>query len=167
MNRKSTILWRFAVLALFASLVPLGLHVLDQHDKIDTDQMLDVSVSIRTMSHVTVDKFGDSVWEISNGSGFLVSSRNCEVWTNQHVVGEAALIEVYPRGWQRTAGISARVVNATPKSDIAILELEECDGLPVAKLGNSDLVLTGDETFAVGNPLWNRKQSPAPVCRAR
>ena len=76
--------------------------LLEKHDEIDTDRMLDVSVSIRTMSHVTVDTFGDSVWEISNGSGFLVSSRTCEVWTNHHVIDNAALIEVYPRGWQRT-----------------------------------------------------------------
>ena len=159
MNRKSTILWRFAVLGLFASLIPLGIYALEKHDKIDTNRMLDVSVSIRSMSHVTVDRFGDSVWEISNGSGFLVSSRNCEVWTNQHVIDNAALIEVYPRGWQGTAGIPARVVNATPRSDIAILQLEECDGLPVAKLGNSDLVEPGDETFAVGNPLGRNPDS--------
>jgi serine protease Do len=159
MNRKSTILWRLAVLGLFASLVPLGFHALDRHDQIDTARMLDVSVSIRTMSHVTVDTFGDSVWEISNGSGFLVSSRNCEVWTNQHVIENAALIEVYPRGWQRTAGIPARVINATPRSDIAILELDDCTGLPVAKLGNSDLVVPGDETFAVGNPLGRNPDS--------
>ena len=159
MNRKGTILWRLAVLGLFASLVPIGFYALDRHDKIDTDRMLDVSVSIRTMSHVTVDTFGDSVWEISNGSGFLVSSRNCEVWTNHHVIDNAALIEVYPRGWQRTAGIQAKVVNATPKSDIAILELEDCTNLPVAKLGNSDLVAPGDETFAVGNPLGRNPDS--------
>ena len=159
MNRKSTILWRLAVLGLFASLVPLGFYALDRHDQIDTNRMLDVSVSIRTMSHVTVDTFGDSVWEISNGSGFLVSSRNCEVWTNQHVIENAALIEVYPRGWQSTAGIPARVINATPRSDIAILELDDCTDLPVAKLGNSDLVMPGDETFAVGNPLGRNPDS--------
>jgi serine protease Do len=159
MNRKGTILWRFAVLGLFASLVPIGIYALDRHDKVDTDRMLNVSVSIRTMSHVTVDTFGDSVWEISSGSGFLVSSRNCEVWTNQHVIQNAALIEVYPRGWQGTAGIPARVVNATPRSDIAILELDNCANLPVAKLGDSDLVKPGDETFAVGNPLGRNPDS--------
>ncbi len=159
MNRKSTILWRFAVLGLFASLAPLGIYALDKHDKVDTDRMLDVSVSIRTMSHVTVDKFGDSVWEINNGSGFLVSSRTCEVWTNHHVIADAALIEVYPRGWDRTAGISATVVNATPRSDIAILKLDDCEGVPAAKLGNSDMVQPGDETFAVGNPLGRNPDS--------
>jgi len=92
MNRKSTIMWRLAVLGLIASLVPLGIYALDKHGQVDTERMLDVSVSIRTMSHVTVDKFGDSVWEIGNGSGFLVASGNCEVWTNHHVIEGAALI---------------------------------------------------------------------------
>ena len=159
MNRKSTIMWRLAVLGLIASLVPLGIYALDKHGQVDTERMLDVSVSIRTMSHVTVDKFGDSVWEIGNGSGFLVASGNCEVWTNHHVIEDAALIEVYPRGWSRTAGISARIVNATPRSDVAILELEHCSDLPVAILGNSDLVRPGDATFAVGNPLGRNPDS--------
>ena len=159
MNKKGTILWRIAVLGLFASLLPLGIHLLNEHNKIDSDRMLDVSVSIRTMSHVTIDKFGDSVWDVSNGSGFLVSKRNCEVWTNHHVIADAAVIEVYPRGWARTAGIKARVVNSTPRTDVAILELDYCDGLPAAVLGNSATVSPGDETFAVGNPLGRNPDS--------
>ena len=159
MNRKGTILWRLAVLGLFASLLPLGINVLERHNRVDADGMINVSVSIRTMSHVTVDKFGDSVWEINNGSGFLVSSRNCEVWTNQHVIADAALIEVYPRGWNRSAGIRATVINSTPRNDIAILRLEDCSGIPQAVLGNSDLVQPGDETFAVGNPLGRNPDS--------
>ena len=159
MNRKGTLLWRFAVLALFASLVPVGLFTLDKHNSVDTDQMLDVSVSIRTMSHVTVDKFGDSVWDTSTGSGFLISSQNCEVWTNHHVIDKAAVIEVYPRGWNRGAGIPATVVNSTPRTDVAILQLEHCDSIPQAILGDSSLVQPGDETFAVGNPLGRNPDS--------
>jgi serine protease Do len=39
------------------------------------------------------------------------------------------------------------------------LELDNCTDLPVAKLGNSDLVEPGDETFAVGNPLGRNPDS--------
>jgi S1-C subfamily serine protease len=159
MNWNGTILWRFAVLGLFASLVPLGMHALEKHDKVDTGRMLDVSVSIRTMSHVTVDKFGDSVWEINNGSGFLVSSRTCEVWTNQHVIADAAIVEVFPRGLDRTEGILATVINATPRSDVAILKLDHCEGIPAATLGDSGRLQPGDETFAVGNPLGRNPDS--------
>jgi S1-C subfamily serine protease len=159
MNRKGTLLWRLAVLALFASLVPTGVYILKTHNSVDTEKMLDVSVSIRTVSHVTIDKFGDSVWESSTGSGFMISSRDCEVWTNQHVIADAAVIEVFPRGWNQAAGIPARVVNSTPRSDIAILQLESCDDIPQALLGDSSLVQAGDETFAVGNPLGRNPDS--------
>ena len=159
MNWNSTIAWRLAVLGMIISLVPLGYHALDEYNEVDTKRMLDVSVSIRTTSHVTVDKFGDSVWEIGNGSGFLVSSRDCEVWTNHHVVGDAALIEVFPRGWDRTSGIPAKLVNATPRPDVAIIQLEHCEGIPAAILGDSESLQPGDETFAVGNPMGRNPDS--------
>ena len=119
MNRKSTILWRMAVLGLIASLVPLGIYALERHNQVDTENMIDVSVSIRTMSHVTVDKFGDSVWEVNNGSGFIVSTRNCEVWTNHHVIADAALVEVFPRGagcGDCADGLHARPAGGGPDS---------------------------------------------------
>ena len=159
MDNKSTVLWRFALLGLCIGLIPLAMLAPDRYDQIDTERMLDSSVSIRTISHVTIDKYGDSVWDITNGSGFLVSSADCEVWTNHHVVAEAAIIEVYPRGWTHGAGIKARLLNSTPRSDIAILRLEHCDGIAQAVLGNSDPIRPGDETFAVGNPLGRNPDS--------
>jgi len=159
MDKRKTILWRLAVLGLFASLLPLGMNFLDSRDAVDTERMLDASVSIRTTSHVTIDKFGDSVWDVNNGSGFLVSTATCEVWTNHHVIAGAALVEVFPRGWDRNTGIQARVVNSTPRSDIAILQLEHCDGLRQAELGDSDRVRPGDEAYAVGNPLGRNPDS--------
>ncbi len=159
MNYKSTLLWRLVVLGLFAAILPLGIYALDQYNQIDTDRMLDSSVSIRTISHVTIDKYGDTVWDTKTGSGFLVSSTECEVWTNHHVIDGAAVVEIYPRDWQRTAGIPARVVNSTPRSDIAILKLESCDGIPQAIIGDSDIVKPGDETFAVGNPMGRNPDS--------
>ncbi len=159
MNHKSTLLWRMAVLGLFAAMVPLGIYALDRYNQVDTDRMLDSSVSIRTISHVTIDKYGDTVWDTRTGSGFMVSTANCEVWTNHHVIDGAAVIEVFPRDWRRAAGIPAKVVNSTPRSDIAILKLESCHGIPQATIGNSDIVKPGDETFAVGNPLGHNPDS--------
>ena len=92
-----------------------------RNNSVDTDAMLDVSVSIRTISHVSTDNYGDSVWAPSTGSGFLVSSDSCEVWTNHHVIDNAAVIEVFPRGWEKSHGITATLVNSTPLTDIAIL----------------------------------------------
>ena len=127
--------------------------------EVDTEAMRDVSVSIRAISHVSTDSYGDSVWAPSSGSGFLVSSETCEVWTNHHVIDDAAVVEVFPRGWQKSHGIPARVINATPQLDVAILQMESCDNMPVARLGDSDLVTTGDETFVVGNPFGRNPDS--------
>ena len=85
-------------------------------DAINTDAMLDVSVSIRTISHVSIDRFGDSVWAPGSGSGLLVSTRTCEVWTNHHVIEDAAVIEILPRGWDAVHGIPARVINSSPRA---------------------------------------------------
>ncbi len=128
-------------------------------DPVDTESMLDVSVSIRTISHVSIDQYGDSVWAPGSGSGFIVSTKTCEVWTNQHVIDNAAVIEIFPRGWEKTRGIPATVVNSTPHTDIAILQMESCDGLPAARIGNSNLASVGDETFVVGNPYGRNPDS--------
>jgi S1-C subfamily serine protease len=126
---------------------------------VDTGSMLDVSVSIRTISHVSIDNFGDSVWAPGAGSGFLVSSESCEVWTNQHVIENAAVIEVFPRGWEKSHGIIATLINATPHTDIAILQMESCDGMPAAHIGDSNLASVGDETYVVGNPFGSNPDS--------
>ena len=74
------------------AVVPVAVFTYDRHNAVDTDAMLNVSVSIKTISHVRIDKVGDSVWESGSGSGYLVSAKNCEVWTNHHVIADAAVI---------------------------------------------------------------------------
>jgi S1-C subfamily serine protease len=128
-------------------------------NRVDTEAMLDVSVSVRTISHVHIDKFGDSVWESGSGSGFLVDSERCYVWTNHHVIDDAAIVEVFPRNWNRSEGIPATVVNSTPRADLAILRMSNCEGMPEAVLGDSGLARPGDETYAVGNPLGRNPHS--------
>jgi S1-C subfamily serine protease len=128
-------------------------------EQVDATPMLDASVSIRTVSHVRIDSLGDSVWEASVGSGFLVNADTCEIWTNHHVVEGAAIVEVFPRGQTTGSGVPARVVNSTPRGDLAILHMDRCDGIQVAKLGDSAAVRPGEDTFAVGNPLGSNPDS--------
>jgi S1-C subfamily serine protease len=159
MARKSTLLWRGGVLGMILTVIPVAVFTYDLYNAVDTEAMLDVSVSIKTISYVRIDNVGDSVWESGSGSGYLVSSKDCEVWTNQHVIAGAAIIEVFPRGWNRASGIPAKVVNATPRADVAVLRMEQCDGIPEARLGDSSQVAAGDETYAVGNPLGRNPDS--------
>ena len=159
MTTPTTIIWRAGILTLLIAAVPAGMTAYEHRARVDTDAMLDVSVSIRTISHVRIDEVGDSVWESGSGSGFLVSAEDCLLWTNHHVVANAAMIEVYPRRWERAAGIPATLVGSTPRADLAIVRMESCEGIPEAVLGESALVHVGDESYAVGNPLGRNPDS--------
>ncbi|MGB5708949.1 MAG: trypsin-like peptidase domain-containing protein, partial [Arenicellales bacterium] len=159
MNTKSTIAWRSIVIGLLAVTAPLSIHWYEKWRQVDTETMLNVSVSIKTISYVQVDSVGDSVWSTAGGSGILISNQDCEVLTNHHVVENAAHIEVFPRQWPNTSGIPAKVVNSNPRTDVAILRISRCDGLPQALLGDSDFVSPGDEVYAVGNPLGKNPDS--------
>jgi S1-C subfamily serine protease len=136
----------------------IGYH-LGRPAQVSTERMLDSSVSIKTISHVRTDRFGDSVWEPAFGSGFLISAAPCEVWTNHHVVKDAALIRIIPRGMEIGNSIPAHVIHMTPRPDIAVLRLDSCEGIRVAMLGDSSYVEVGMEAYAVGNPLGNNPDS--------
>ena len=157
--RKSTLVWRVGILVLLAFTARGSFLFYQKALDVDTDTMLDASVSVKTISHVSTDKVGDTVWKSAAGSGFLISRSGCEVLTNHHVVKDAAHVEVYPREWPNARGISATVVNANPQADIAILRMSKCDDLPQARLGDSGKVSPGDEVYAVGNPLGSNPDS--------
>ena len=137
-----------------AAAVIYGAIVMHDFGRVNTEKMLNISVSIKSIGHVRTDQVGDSVWGSQVGSGFLVSKAHCEVWTNHHVVNDAALVEVFPRGWSFSNGIPAVVVNASPRYDIAILRMDHCDVIGnEAQLSDSSILKQGDEAYAVGNPL--------------
>jgi len=159
MVNKTTVAWRITVLLSLVAAVPAVLYWEDSRRHVDTEAMLNVSVSVKTLSHVRVDAVGDSVWNPSAGSGFLISSADCEVLTNHHVIANAAHIEIYPRRWAENKGIPATVVNSNPKSDIAVVRMSDCSGILEARMGNSDRLRPGDEVFAVGNPLGTNPDS--------
>ena len=82
------------------------------------------------------------------GSGVIISSDGYIV-TNNHVIEGASLIRVVTTKDQK---FEARVVGADPESDLAVLKIE-ASNLPVAELGNSDLLKIGEDALAIGNPL--------------
>ncbi len=153
MTNKAKTAWRTGVLGLLVVLIPTGIYWHRAQQRFDPEAMLDVSVWLKTVSHVRVDAVGDSVWEAASGSGFVVSAQKCEIWTSHHVIANAAVIEVYPRHWPHSSGIPASVVNSNPRTDIAILRMQNCDGIRQARLGDSDTLHAGDDVYAVGNPL--------------
>ncbi len=83
------------------------------------------------------------------GSGFIVSQEG-HIITNNHVVDNAApdgLLVKLKDGRK----FPATLVGADPKSDIAVIKID-AGNLPVAELGDSDMVKVGNFAFAIGAP---------------
>jgi Do/DeqQ family serine protease len=82
------------------------------------------------------------------GSGVIVHEDGF-VLTNVHIIDEAQEIRVtLSDGRQRTA----EVVGIDPDTELALLKLDNAEGLAVAPLGNSDTLKVGDVVLAIGNP---------------
>ena len=84
-------------------------------------------------------------------SGFLISPDG-DILTNDHVVADADVIEVRLLGHDTTT-YRATIVGRDPLSDSAVIRLVGGpSNLPVASLGDSDSLETGDWVMAIGNP---------------
>ena len=84
-----------------------------------------------------------------SGSGLIVDSDG-HIVTNNHVIGDAAEIEV--RLSDKTKLI-AQVVGRDPDTDLALLKVTTDRPLPHARFGDSTTVKVGQWVLAVGNPF--------------
>ena len=107
-------------------------------------------------SVVTVQATSDQ--EGSQGSGVIVDGRGYIV-TNNHVISQAAhnpsqfkMTVVFNDGKK----VPANLVGRDPKTDLAVLKVDNVTNLTVARLGDSDKVHVGDEVIAAGAPLGLR-----------
>ena len=88
--------------------------------------------------------------ESSLGSGVIVRASGVVI-TNNHVIGEADEITVILSDRREFA---AKVVGKDPRSDLAVLQLQDPGGpLPALDLANSDDLEVGDMVLAIGNPF--------------
>ena len=107
-------------------------------------------------SVVTIESVSDQ--EGMQGSGVIVDGRGYIV-TNNHVISEAAN---NPSQFKTTVvfndgkEVPANLVGRDPKTDLAVLKVDNVDNLTVARFGDSDKVRVGDEVLAVGAPLGLR-----------
>ncbi len=83
------------------------------------------------------------------GSGFIIDADGLVV-TNHHVIEGAKTVGVrLPDG----RSFEARVIGSDPATDLALLELQDAQELPVASLGRSETLEVGDWVVAMGNPM--------------
>ncbi len=105
---------------------------------------------------VTIESKSDQ--EGMQGSGLVVDGRGY-ILTNNHVISEAAN---NPSQFKTTVvfndgkEVPANLVGRDPKTDLAVLKVDNVDNLTVARLGDSSKVRVGDEVLAVGAPLGLR-----------
>lgn len=97
----------------------------------------------------TVEHWGGGPQEFSGlGSGVIIDEDGY-VLTNEHVVRNAADIQVALSDGEQVPGT---LVGSDPFTDLAVLQIEG-NNLPVAPLGDSDELTVGQLAVAIGNPL--------------
>lgn len=82
------------------------------------------------------------------GSGFIISEDG-KILTNAHVVDGADRVEVKLKDGRTLEG---RVIGTDPLTDVAVVEVDGAN-LPVAELGDSENLRSGEWAIAIGNPL--------------
>ena len=91
----------------------------------------------------------ENVKRIALGSGFIIDPSGIIV-TNNHVVGEAAKVEII---LQDNTRYPAKIIGRDPHTDIAVLKIKADKPLPYVAFGDSSAAQVGDWVVAVGNPF--------------
>jgi serine protease Do len=81
---------------------------------------------------------------LGRGSGFIIN-RDGYILTNNHVIDEATEVQVKLSDGRE---LRAKVVGKDPKTDIALLKIDDGHTLPVVPLGDSSALQVG-----IGNPF--------------
>ncbi len=126
-----------------------------EHGDVPAGRFAKVAASVAD-SVVTIEAKSDD--EGSQGSGVVVDGRGYIV-TNNHVIAEAAAI---PGKFKMTVvfndgkEVPANLVGRDPKTDLAVLKVDNVDNLTVARFGDSSKLHVGEEVIAAGAPLGLR-----------
>ena len=98
-----------------------------------------------------------SAGEVSGvGSGFVIDGDG-HILTNNHVVSAVADrqdMQVSVTFWDggKLKEVPAKIIGRDPKTDLAVIKVEDVAGLTVAQLGDSNAVAVGDTVIAMGSP---------------
>lgn len=84
------------------------------------------------------------------GSGVIIDVAKGYVVTNNHVVDNANSIKVQLSDGRK---FDAKVVGKDPRSDIALIQIQDPKNLTAIKIADSDALRVGDYTVAIGNPF--------------
>jgi len=85
----------------------------------------------------------------SLGSGFIIN-RDGFILTNNHVIENADEIVVKLADGKE---LKAKVIGRDPKTDIAVIKIDDDHSLTPVTMGNSDELKVGEWVMAIGNPF--------------
>lgn len=84
------------------------------------------------------------------GSGVIIDAAKGYVVTNNHVVDKASVIKVQLSNGRK---FDAKIVGKDPRSDIALIQIQDPKNLTAIKIADSEALRVGDYTVAIGNPF--------------
>ncbi|MEE9369286.1 MAG: DegQ family serine endoprotease [Pontiella sp.] len=97
------------------------------------------------------------------GSGFIISKEGY-ILTNNHVVNDADRITVTLGDGRE---FQATLVGADPKTEVALIKIEDGGDLPFILLGDSDVLEVGEWVLAAGNPFGLSQTITAGIVSAK
>ncbi|OJY30294.1 MAG: hypothetical protein BGO98_26530 [Myxococcales bacterium 68-20] len=97
------------------------------------------------------------------GTGFIVQKDGVIV-TNDHVIEGADEILVQLSDERR---LPAKIAGRDPRTDIAVIKIENAKDLPAIALGDSDALEVGDWVVAIGNPFGLNHTVSAGIVSAK
>jgi serine protease Do len=99
----------------------------------------------------------------SLGSGFVVDKQGYIV-TNNHVIENADEIKVKLADGKE---YEAKVVGRDPNTDLALIKIDDANGLSALSMGNSDALRVGTWVVAVGSPFGLEQTVTAGIVSAK
>jgi S1-C subfamily serine protease len=114
---------------------------------------LDVKGILAKVEPSVVDIYASSRRESGEGTGIIISPDGY-ILTNAHVVSGASKVTVGVAGTSKT--LPATVIGADEGNDVALIKVDNGNGLPAAELGRSADVKVGEDVVAIGNALGLR-----------
>jgi putative serine protease PepD len=118
-----------------------------------TAKALDVAAVLDAVEGAVADIQATGPRQSGQGTGIVYGADGL-VLTNAHVVEGATSVTVTTTGDRQAR--KATIVGTDPDNDVAVLRVENTEGLVVAQLGQSADTRVGEDVVAIGNALGLR-----------
>jgi serine protease Do len=119
------------------------------HLKVSQEVDLQSMVPRQMLPFLDIDPEQLKRMQQGEGSGFLISEDGY-ILTNNHVVADADEVTVILADERE---FTATVVGTDPRTDVALVKIEDEGGFPTVPLGSSEGARVGDRVVAIGNPF--------------